>query len=296
VVVLVLIVAVGLAVVPKASFVGAEARAGGAAGAERTPLKSSGWATLRGKVTYDGDPPPRVDFTDSMAGNKDKSHCLKDDIEDPTWLVGPDKGVANVVVWLRPPAGQFFPIPDEQKKRTDVVCMDQPYCAFKPHVVVLFPSYWDPKTKQQEPTGQVFKVLNSSPIAHNVVWSGNPLVNPGDNIMVAAKNGDKPSQRMLGVRTGRMGKEDLVNLHCNLHLWMAARAWAFEHPYAAVTKEDGTFEIKNIPAGAGLCVVAWHEGAMPNWLLPAGKGSREGEAAEALRDGEVRELNFTVKK
>jgi hypothetical protein len=281
--------AAGLAVVQKVTSAGPSA-------AERTSLKSSGWATLRGKVTYDGDAPPRGDFTDSMAGNKDKSHCLKGDTEDPTWLVGPDKGVANVVVWLRPPAGQFFPIPDAQKKRTDVVSMDQPFCAFKPHVVVLFPSYWDEKTRQQEPTGQVFKLLNSSPIAHNVVWSGNPLVNRRDNIMVAAKSGDRPSERVLPVRTGQMGKDDLVNLSCNLHLWMAARAWAFEHPYAAVTHEDGAFEIKNVPAGAGLSVVAWHEGATPSWPLPAGKGSREGETVEALRDGEVRELNFTVKK
>jgi hypothetical protein len=52
---------------------------------ERTGLVSSGWAKLKGKVTYDGDPPEVGDFRDSMAGNKDKEYCLKADTEDPTW-------------------------------------------------------------------------------------------------------------------------------------------------------------------------------------------------------------------
>src|SRR5579875_2238473 len=98
---------------------------------ERTELASTGWARLKGKVTYDGDPPEVGDFRDSMAGNKDKEHCLKADTEDPTWIVGERKGVANVVVWVRPPKGKYFPIPDELKKRDDIVKMDQPYCAFK---------------------------------------------------------------------------------------------------------------------------------------------------------------------
>jgi hypothetical protein len=136
---------------------------------ERTGLVSSGWAKLKGKVTYDGDPPEVGDFRDSMAGNKDKEYCLKADTEDPTWIVGEDKGVANVVVWVRPPKGKYFPIPDELKKRSDVVKMDQPYCAFKPHGVVLFPSYWDPRSASQQPTGQVFKILNSASIAHNTL-------------------------------------------------------------------------------------------------------------------------------
>src|SRR6266567_3679801 len=141
---------------------------------ERTELASTGWATLKGKVLYDGDPPVAGDFKDSMKGNKDSDYCFKGDTEDPTWTVGRNNGVAYVVVWLRPPAGKCFKIKDDQKKRTDVVTIDQPYCAFKPHIVTLFPSYWDPATEQQKPTGQVFKVLNSAAVAHNVLWSGNP--------------------------------------------------------------------------------------------------------------------------
>jgi hypothetical protein len=263
---------------------------------ERVELVSTGWASLKGKVTFDGDPPEPVDFRESIAGNKDKTHCLKADIEDPTWIVDDNKGVANVVVWVRPPKGKYFPIPADLKKRTDVVKMDQPYCAFRPHGLILFPSYWDPRTTAQEPTGQVFKILNSAPIAHNILWSGTPVINSGENVLLPPAKDGKPSERVVPVRTGRTGREELIRINCNLHLWMRGWAWAFEHPYAALTKKDGTFEIPKVPAGAEMSLVAWHEGATPQWLLPERRGKREGITLPPLKPGEVRQFNFQVRK
>jgi hypothetical protein len=40
---------------------------------------------------------------------------------------------------------------------------------------------------------------------------------------------------------------------------MNAKVAVFDHPYYAVTKEDGTFEIKDAPADVPLEVVVWHE-------------------------------------
>jgi hypothetical protein len=40
---------------------------------------------------------------------------------------------------------------------------------------------------------------------------------------------------------------------------MRAHAWVFDHPFAAVTGKDGTFEIRNVPTGVDLHVLAWHE-------------------------------------
>jgi hypothetical protein len=56
-----------------------------------------------------------------------------------------------------------------------------------------------------------------------------------------------------------------VSLKCDIHTWMEGYLWVLETPYAAVTKEDGTYEIKGIPAGVELQLVVWHEG------LPEGK-------------------------
>ena len=39
-------------------------------------------------------------------------------------------------------------------------------------------------------------------------------------------------------------------LACDVHGWMGGRIGVFDHPYFALTKDDGTFEIKNAPAGS----------------------------------------------
>ena len=51
---------------------------------------------------------------------------------------------------------------------------------------------------------------------------------------------------------------------------MKAYLRVFDHPYYAVTDENGTFEIKLAPAG-NCRLIAWHEGV--GWVT---KGSRRG--------------------
>ena len=51
----------------------------------------------------------------------------------------------------------------------------------------------------------------------------------------------------------------------DLHPWMRAYAWVFDHPYFAITKEDGTFTIPRVPAGVEVHVMAWHESQ--GWLF-----------------------------
>ncbi len=65
-------------------------------------------------------------------------------------------------------------------------------------------------------------------------------------------------------------------MSCSIHPWMSAFIMATPHPYFAVTDENGTFEIKNLPAGVDLEVRVWQEkvkyvpsatvnGAAANW-------------------------------
>ena len=102
----------------------------------------------------------------------------------------------------------------------------------------------------------------------------------------------------MPVHTGRTGREELIRINCNLHLWMRGWAWTFERPYFALTKKDGAFDIPKLPAGAEMALIAWHEGASPQWLLPErrGSGKREGIPLSPLKDGEVREFNFKMRK
>src|SRR4051812_24288333 len=94
---------------------GAGSTGGGKAVAEE--LKSDGWATLEGRITYDGDKPPdNPDATNRIT--KDQNVCLckeaKDRGEDheQIWICKETKdgiGVANVVLFLKAPQGKFFP-------------------------------------------------------------------------------------------------------------------------------------------------------------------------------------------
>jgi hypothetical protein len=245
-----------------------------AAAGELEPLTAKGVATLKGKVAYDGDPPQRADLSDRMKDQGDKDHCLKGDTKDQVWMVGPDKGVQNVVVWVRPPKGKYFKLAsDDQKKWSgEQPKLDQPFCQFIPHVLTLYPSYFD--GKKQESTGQKMKVVNSAPIGHNTAWQGqNPTLNPGWNEKINP-NGEKDINAKPA-KENRTG-EDLLTFRCDLHKWMNAYAWVFDHPFSAVTKEDGTYEIKNVPAGAELEVVYWHESM----------GTKPKAEKKTLQDGE----------
>jgi hypothetical protein len=229
------------------------------ASGERTPIEVKGKATLKGRVTFAGAslPTPR-DLKPEMEKQGDKDHCVKGDTQSQEWIISPDKGVANVVVFLKAPEGSFFKVPDDKRNRTDTVIMDQPFCAFQPHVVAFNPSVFDPATKKQVKTGQILKVVNSAPINHNTGWSSAAIFNTGKNVLLPAKKGELMVEAKP-CRDTDAGKEDILKIACDIHKWMSARAVALDHPYYAVTDKDGKYEIKDAPADAEVDVVYWHE-------------------------------------
>jgi hypothetical protein len=244
-------------------------------GGTKAELASDGWGTIEGKVTYKGTPPTRTE----LPIDQNKDHCLskaakaEGDTLDQTWKVGADGGVADVAVWVRPAEkNKWFKIPDAMKHRTDTVRVDQPYCAFHPHVSVLNPSYYD--GKKQVETGQKFEVVNDATIAHNTkISSADPGLNEDKNTLLAASKAQgKPEGGKLPYTPSasdqkKFGGEQLLTISCDIHKWMRGYAWVLDHPFAAVTsgdlktdKDHGTYTIKNVPAGAELEVVYWHDG------------------------------------
>ena len=264
---------------------------------EKVALEWKGTGTLKGQVTYDGDAPKAEKL--KFPPDKTDAHCLKGEGEHQlnlTWEVDPNsRGVKNVVVWVRPADGKFFKhdaLPEKARKRTDKVTMDQPFCNFIPHVQVFNPSIFD--GKKQEPTGQQFFMLNSAPIQHNSQYkgneaipenSGNPTINPKGEFEFKVK----PARDKA---TG----DDLIHINCGIHPWMTAKLWALDTPYYAITDKDGKFEIKDVPAGAELMVIAWHEEAGANgFVLPATSPGPRGEKV-TLEAGKDTEKNFKIKK
>lgn len=43
--------------------------------------------------------------------------------------------------------------------------------------------------------------------------------------------------------------ESFLRFKCDVHPWMFAYVSVFDHPYFAVSGKDGSFTIKNVPAG-----------------------------------------------
>jgi hypothetical protein len=256
---------------------------------ELTAFESKGTGTLKGKVTLDGAVPESLiadankNLLSAIEKQQDKEQCLAGTDAEKTeqeWKVK-DGAVQNVVVWVRPPEGHYFTIDADKLDFPKKVTVDQPHCAFIPHVSTAFTSYYDPKTKKQAASGQEVVVNNSAKMNHNTKWEGNPTKNPGANPIL-------PPGKDMKLDPLKADDNQPVKLSCNIHGWMTGYIWALDTPYAAVTNEKGEYEIKNVPAGADLQVFAWHEPA--EWL---NKGGNKGEKV-TIKEGDNTQ-DFKVK-
>lgn len=268
---------------------------GGGGGKKATEeLASTGWATLKGRITYDGKLPENEPFNIT----RDQSWCdceaakKRRDTINLVW-VGTEAdgatGVGNVVVFLKAPDGKHFKIPDSlkdvsQNEKMGKVVLDQPFCAYEPRVVLVYPGYSD--GKEMISSGQSFTIKNSAEVPHNTKIKGNALFNRDFDSGTIASKSQTPGPNLKGQDTP-------LNVSCDVHPWMKGICWAFEHPFAAATKTDGTFEIKDVPAGASLNVVIWHEGI--GFHTGDGFEGKKGKTF-TFTPGQAQELNVKIKK
>jgi plastocyanin len=145
------------------------------------------------------------------------------------------KSSENIAVYVDVTADKKFDPPK------DHVVVDQKKMAFIPHVVAV----------QQ---GTTVDFLNSDTVGHNVYWpsiSGNKKLS--HNLGTWPKDQKKPFQfNDLGT----------ASLLCNVHPEMSGYVVVVPTPYFAVTDKDGSFEIKNIPAGK-YTLKTWSEDGKP---------------------------------
>jgi hypothetical protein len=283
---------------------GDEDEGGGGKGKPKVKLTAltRGTGVISGKVKLDGDVDLaalnekfRKQVNELIAKEPASAHCLSkdapaEDREEEQWVLGKDNGVKYAFVFLQLEPGSYFQIKDDDPAVLAVkgkeAVMDQPYCAFHPRALVVFPQYHPGLDKNGKPekksTGQKFIIKNSAPIAHNSNYSGEP-----EN---SGKNESIPPGKSLD---GGELKPSLtpVTVKCNIHGWMYGYVFVLDHPYAAVTDKDGYYEIKNVPEGK-YRVVAWHQSAEPKFL-PPGEGAK-GVTVE-MGAGEKKEVNFEAK-
>jgi hypothetical protein len=181
------------------------------------------WGTIKGKFVYDGAPPEPTKLTVT----KDVEVCAKHPLVDESLVVGKDGGLANVVVYIRVPTGESLEVhPDYEASAKGKVEVDNLHCRFTPHIATLR-------------TSQTLVLKNSDSVGHNSKLDC--FVNPALNILIPA-NGETEAKLEEGERLP-------VRVGCNIHPWMAGYVLVRDDPYMAVSAEDGTFTIENIPVG-----------------------------------------------
>jgi len=184
--------------------------------------------SITGTVTLDGTPPllKPIDMSQS-------SPCVQANptpVVPPIVVVGDHGALANVVVFVKDGLGPYkFDIPDAP------AILAQKDCMYEPHVLALR-------------TGQPLEIENNDPTMHNV----HPMPKQNRQWSTSQPAGSAPLKSVLA------RPEFAMPVLCNVHPWMRAFVFAFNHPYYAVTSRAGAFALNNLPPGT-YTIEAWHE-------------------------------------
>jgi hypothetical protein len=116
--------------------------------------------------------------------------------------------------------------------------LDQKGCRFTPDVLVV--------KKDSDLT-----IRNSDPVLHNIHTY--EIIGTVRRTMFNVGQPDKGDMK----QPVKMRRSNAVKIECDAHDFMHAWAFAADNPYAAVTREDGSFAIDGLPDGT-YEVKAWH--------------------------------------
>lgn len=186
------------------------------------PAASTG--TIRGRVAFTGKAP-----TPAKVKRDADPYCARTPETDASLVVNKNGTLKNVLVRISSPVAGTFAPPAKP------VVVTQQQCVYQPRV-------------QTAVAGQSIEIRNADRTLHNVhAYDGTTSV-----INTAQPPNGPPVERTL------KGGPTVLKVRCDVHPWMIGYVSVTAHPFAAVTGDDGAFEIKDIPAGAYKLEV-WHE-------------------------------------
>jgi hypothetical protein len=185
-----------------------------------SPLNTSnsGVAALKGNVRVEGNvPKPKLI---SMAADPSCAKQHPSPVVTQDVMAGANGELQNVIVFVAEGLGdRSFDAPTGPK------VIDQKGCMYQPHVLAMR-------------ANQPLDVVNDDPTSHNI----HPM--PANN---REWNKAEPPGTKLEEAFPR--EEIAIPVKCNIHPWMHSYVAVFKHPYFAVTGQDGTFDLSNLPAG-----------------------------------------------
>jgi plastocyanin len=178
------------------------------------------------------------------------------ELREEKTIINGNGTLKNVVIYLEGVEKKDWPV------RADTVTLDQKGCQYVPHVVAI-------------QVGQKLEIRNSDKTTHNVHFKSKYN---GDWNKTQSEVGTVPPDKE--VSRPEIGS---AFFKCDIHTWMESRVAIFDHPFFAVSGEDGSFSIADVPPGT-YKLKAWHE------------KEKEQEQSITVEDGKPAEVTFTFGK
>ena len=182
--------------------------------------------TITGKVTYSGTPAKQRPINMSEEPACAKQHAAP--ITGESVVTGPNKGLANVVVYVSAGAN------DEGRVPQQAVTLEQKGCQYVPHVVAVH-------------TGQELKFINGDQVLHNV----HPVANVNREWNRSQPPGAPPISE-------KYDTAEFIPVKCNVHPWMRGYVAVLKTSHFDITKSGGEFKLPDLPPGR-YTITAWHE-------------------------------------
>src|SRR3990167_4915715 len=184
-------------------------------------------ATVTGKVMFEGTAPEPKPINFGAEKQCAMMHGDKMPVDESV-VVNANKTVKWALVYVKDAKGEY-------KTPETAVEIDQNGCTFSPHAIAAM-------------KGQKITFKNGDPVLHNV--RSNSKINKAFNI----------AQPIQGMTTSKSFAEEEIGIQirCDVHFWVSAYVHVLSHPFFAVTGDDGSFVIKDLPAGT-YTVEVWHE-------------------------------------
>ena len=185
------------------------------------------YGTIKGRLVWGGDEVPARKILVEQGEGRQGPGGLRQGPADRAreLVVDPKtKGVAYGFAYLVRPKGANPEAVKDLLAKSPKVEIDQKNCEFLPYALAI----------HQDQT----LVIKSS--------------DPSTTTSATRPSRTRPSirswrRRAARSQAGRRATADRVA--CDIHPWMKAYLMVFDHPFFAVTAEDGSFEIKGVPAG-----------------------------------------------
>jgi len=199
-----------------------------------TALQLATAGDITGKVTLKGTPPAEKEITGITDVACAAGHTTP--MKTRFYVVGSAGELADTVIVLKG-------VPNAKSTGASAapMLMDQKGCEYVPYVGAV-------------QTGQKISVKNSDQTMHNI----HPTP-----VNTAGGNKEENKAQFAGAADLAFtfpAAENFLRFKCDVHPWMFSYITFVDHPYFAVTGKDGTFTIKDVPAGK-YKIVAMHRKA-----------------------------------